>query len=162
MDSLILGLFVAVAVWFALRQARARRAKRAPAAAPPAGAQRTMPRIGTPGTVTKDQLRQLRETSFEPSPHWSREEAQLILDAVSYLRAAIATATGDRDPPIDIQNKVLALVLGEEALRNRVLDWSRNLTQQDRNDVQAAVPRDAHFTRVQAFVRELWDEDAKT
>jgi hypothetical protein len=162
MDSLILGLVVAFAVWFALRRARARRAQRqATSTPPPTGGQKTMPRIGTPGTVTKEQLRALRETDFEPSPHWSREEAQLILDAVAYLRGAIAITTGDRDPPIEIQNKVLSLILGEEELRTYMLDWSRNLTREERNDIQAAIPRDEQFERVQAYVRELWEDEAK-
>jgi hypothetical protein len=162
MDSLIFALLIAVAAWIMFQRAKKTRAQRAQAARsaaqPAAGGPRTMPRIGTPGTVTREQLQSLKENDFEPSREWSREEAQLILDAVAYLRAAIALTTGDRDAPIEVQNKVLALMLGEAELRDHMLDWSRNLTADERASVEAAIPRDAHFARVQAFVRELWDE----
>jgi hypothetical protein len=165
MDSLILAAAVAFAVWFALRRARAvraRRAQQASAAAAPADGQKAMPRIGTPGTVTRDQMKALRECNFEPSPQWSREEAQLILDAVAYLRGVIAITTGDRDAPLEVQNKILAMLLGEGELRERVIDWSRNLTREDRADIEAAIPRDALFDQVQGIVRQLWEDDART
>jgi hypothetical protein len=160
MDSLIFALFIAAAAWIMFQRAKKTRARRAQEGATQAaaGGPRTMPRIGTPGTVTKEQVQALRANDFQPSNQWSREEAQLVLDAVAYLRAVIAITTGDRDAPIEVQNKVLALVLGEEKLRLHVLDWSRNLTDGERASIESAIPRDVLFERVQDFVRELWQE----
>jgi hypothetical protein len=167
MDNIFLAVLIAVAGWFALRWGRTARARRATRAGPPPvaepdGSRPTMPRIGTPRTITRDQMRDLRKCDFEPSPQWSREEAQLILDAVAYLRCAIVITTGDREAPLEVQNKLLALILGEGELRDRVLDWSRNLTHEERRNMEAAVPRDAHFERVQSVVRKLWDDGART
>lgn len=110
-----------------------------------------MPRIGKPGTITPAQLQRLQAFHFEPSLEWSREEADLILDAVVYLRAAIEAVTNDRQPPEALQNEVLTFILSDEALRLHVLQWGNERRKAPVNR-REALPRDAHFARVAAFI----------
>jgi hypothetical protein len=104
----------------------------------------TMPRTGTPGTVTAEQLQQLQALNFEPARHWSREEAQLILDAVAYLREVIREVRGQGEAPVDLQNRLLLLILGDAELREAVKAWSA--------DPYSTLRRDAHFDRVASLI----------
>lgn len=119
--------------------------------------QATMPRLGTPGSITRDQIRQLKENNFEPSRLWSREEAQLILDSVSYLRAAIYMITKDTDPPLEVQNKLLKFMLADDDLRTDVYDWSVNRTRDDSGKDLPELPRDALFAKVEAEILRQWE-----
>ncbi len=167
MDSLLIAFAIGLVIWLMMRrivQQRARQrmaAQQARAEAPgeAEAAQRSMPRIGAPGTVSRAQMAELRGHHIEPSRQWSREEAQLILDAVSYLHAVIEDETGDADPPIEIQSKVLAFILTEEALREAVLDWSLNRTHDD-DETPGSLPRDETYARIAEFVTELWEAEA--
>ena len=124
MSSVVLGILVAVLAWLFMRTRRLRALQRQQAQNPaPAENPATMPRVGTPGSVTKDQLRRLKEFHFDPSRHWSREEADLILDSVVYLRAAIAQVTETADAPEEFQNKILAFILTDERLREYITSW---------------------------------------
>lgn len=111
-----------------------------------------MPRIGIQGSVTKEQLRRLKELHFEPSRHWSKEEADLILDSVLYLRAAVFQVTGDRDAPEDFQNEVLAFILTDESLRDYIISWGRNRRSKRYSDEPGELVRNEHFERVAAFI----------
>ncbi len=169
LDSLLVAFAIGLVVWLMMRRIvhqRARQRMAARQAGPEASGgasseQRTMPRMGAPGTVTRAQIAELRARHFEPSRHWSREEAQLILDAVSYLRAVILQETGDADPPIEIQNKVLGFILTDDALRGAVLDWSLNRTREEEAGTPDGPPRDEIYERVAAFVTELWQAEAE-
>ena len=168
MDSLLVAFAVGLVIWLMMRRIVQQRARQRMAVRPggagvsgkaPAG-RRTMQRIGTPGTVTRAQMAELRAHHFEPSRHWSREEAQLILDTVSYLRAVIAEEIGDDDPPIEIQNEVLGFILTDDALREAVLDWSLNRARADEDAAEEDPPRDETYARVAEYVAELWEAEA--
>jgi hypothetical protein len=135
-ESIVIALLVAAIVWVLLRQARAR------SAAARAAAQPAMPRVGEPGTVSREQLERLKSLGFEPSALWSREEAQLILDAVAYLREVIRAVRGPAEPPVELQNRLLVFILGDAELRERVGAWAG----------QGPVPRDPHFERVARMI----------
>ena len=118
----------------------------------------SMPRLGNPGTITREQMRLLKENHFQPSRLWSREEAQLVLDAVIYLRAVIHETTGDEDPPMEIQNELLKLILTDEHLRDYVLEWGLNRTHDDMEADWPTLNRDAAFAAVEKAVMELWED----
>ncbi|MEX2453110.1 MAG: hypothetical protein WD470_00310 [Rhodospirillaceae bacterium] len=119
--------------------------------------QASMPRLGTPGSITRDQIRLLKENNFEPSRLWSREEAQLILDSVTYLRAAIYTITQETDPPLEVQNKLLRFILATDELRSDVYDWSVNRTRDDSGKALPDLPRDELFAKVEAEILRQWE-----
>jgi len=153
MSSVVIGILVAVFVWLFMRVRRARALQRHQAKNPaPAENPATMPRIGIPGSVTKDQLRRLRELHFGPSRHWSREEADLILDSVVYLRAAILQVTGGSDTSEDLQNKILAFILTDEQLRGYIISWGQNRRNKGNFDEPGELVRNEHFERVAAFI----------
>lgn len=137
MDSLLIALLVAAVVWLLGRAIRGRIVKTRAAAQP------AMPRIGEPGTVSDEQLERLKALSFETSRHWSREEADLILDAVAYLRAVIAALRGPGEAPLELQNRLLAFILTDAELRKRVGGWGKE---------PSAIVRDAQFNRIAALI----------
>ena len=161
MDSLVLAVAVAVVVWLFLRRARMTRARRnTQLHAVAEGGQeqpKSMPRFGKPGSVTRQQLAALKKFDFEPSRHWSMDEAQLILDTVIYLRTAIGDVTGQANPPLDIQNKVLGFILTDEELRDYVLDWSRNLTREEEGAPVTFEDTPEH-RRIIEFIDGLWED----
>jgi hypothetical protein len=136
-DSLLIALLVAAVVWVLVRQARAR------AAAARAAARPTMPRFGVPGSVTREQRERLEKLGFDASGQWSREEAQLILDAVAYLREVIRAVRGPGEAPVELQNRLLVFILGDPELRERVRAWAGD----------GPPPRDPHFDRVARIIR---------
>ena len=153
MSSVVLGILVAVLAWLFMRTRRLRALQRQQAQNPaPAEKPATMPRVGTPGSVTKDQLRRLKEFHFEPSRHWSREEADLILDSVVYLRAAIAQVTGTADAPEEFQNKILAFILTDERLREYITSWGQNRRNKGNLEEPGELVRNEHFERLAAFI----------
>ncbi len=144
MESLILAILAGVAMWFAIQRGRkmkARRAARAnPEAQPNLG---EIPRAGTPGTITREQIKQLKANNFEPNDDWSREEAALVLDSLAYARAVLAEVTGRRDHDIEVQNRVYAFVLRDDDIREYV-----------RTERPAEpLTHDDFFKQVAAFVR---------
>ena len=118
----------------------------------------SMPRLGSPGTITREQMRELRKNHFEPSRLWSREEAQLILDAVAYLRTVIYIATREIDPPVDIQNHLLKLILSDDDAREYVREWGLNRTHADEEAEHPELERNEVFRKVEAAVGELWED----
>ena len=156
-ENLIFSVVIGVTVYLFVRRIRLLKGQRreTPIAAEEAA---NMPRLGNPGTITREQMRSLKENHFQPSRLWSREEAQLILDAVTYLRAVIHETTGDEDPPTEIQNQVLKLILTDEHLRDYVLEWGLNRTHDDMEADWPTLNRDAAFAAVEKAVRELWED----
>jgi len=155
LDNLVFAVAVAAAFWVLLRhiqRVKAARRTAAQAASAAGGPPRTMPRIGTPGTVTAEQIAHLKRNNFEPSTDWSREEATLILTALAYARLALTDVTGRRKHAIEVQNRVLAFLLSDEALRRHMIEWGNaNATARRPEDV-ALVPNE-HLDRVAAFIR---------
>jgi len=126
-NSLTVALALGIAAFIFIRMRRRRRAggKTSAAAARPAAQAPAMPRVGTPGTITFNQIQALKRNSFAPDKSWSKEEAALILDAVTYLRAVCRTVAGDEDgpPPLEVQNALLVVVLTTEDVRDYVRKW---------------------------------------
>ena len=162
-ESLIFAVVIGLTVYLFMRRMRSLKAQKRRQAeiaasgaveeAPPA----TMPRLGAPGTVTKAQLRELKANDFEPSRLWSKEEAQLILDALGYLRAAIHAKTGDKDAPLEVQNRILRFILADDELREYVREWGLNRTRSESAKKFPDLPRDDSFARVEAEIMREWD-----
>ena len=140
MESLIVAIAAAVAMWFAVNRGRRMKARRAARAAETAG---TMPRIGAPGTMTRKQMEALKANNFEPAADWSREEAALMLDGLGYARAVLAATTGRHDHAVEVQNQVFAFVMRDESIREYVRT----------SRPAEPLPRDTTFEQVAAFVR---------
>ena len=168
MDSLLIAVAVGLVVWLLMRRAAYARARRqfaarqgAPAsdgAAQPPGDQKSMPRIGVPGTITRAQMAELRANNFEPMRQWSKEEAQLILDTVVYFRAVILDETGDDDPPLEVQNRLLSFILTDEELRDSVQEWSLNRTREEEEAGRMILPRDETYERIADEIADLWED----
>lgn len=161
----VFALLIGVAVWILMRRRGSgggsgylsrlvmggkRRDAPSPAAPeePPAG-QPSMPRLGEPGTITLKQIERLRENGFQPVPAWSREEADLVLDAVDYLRAVCAEAvSAEHQPPVDVQNHLLVFILTDEDLRNYVRRWGERRREAGIEGEAAEVKRNGQFDRL--------------
>lgn len=160
LNNLLFALAVAAVAWFLMRhaqRAKARRAARkAAAAAAPAKNPGTMPRLGTPGTITRAQISHLRKNDFDLSTDLSAEEATLVLYALAYARLALIATTGRRKHSIEAQNEVLAFLLRDDALRGYMLDWGRASADAGHSDNVAIEPNE-HLKRVVAFIRALPD-----
>jgi hypothetical protein len=100
----------------------------APAKAARDAAERSMPRSGKPGSMTRNQKRALWRSNFQPDMQWSSEEAALILDAVRYLNGVCRDVadTDDGPPPLEIQNNLLRLILTQQDLRDYVRKWGED------------------------------------
>jgi hypothetical protein len=166
MENILLAVVIGFAVWLFMRRTRMMRANKQRMAqpAPDAGAgaapqPKSMPRFGIAGSITRQQITLLKQNDFEPHRQWSKEEAQLVIDSVTYLRAAIRVVTGEAGAPIEIQNNVLGFILGDDALRDSVLDWGLNRTHEEEDageDVE--LPDDETFERIAEYIRQLWDD----
>ena len=162
MNSLLVGIFVALAVWIfiKLRQGNSALFKslRPPPVRPlsqPPPEKREMPRIGVPRTISDEQFKALKRNLFEPSKDWSFEEAALILDAVTYLRAVCAEVAGEREPPLEIQNELLAFILHDQDLRNYVLKWGKDRREAGIQNRAPKLKRNDQFRRVSRAATKL-------
>lgn len=162
-ESLIFALVIALTVYLFMRRMRMMKQQKkmqaeeeARGGEPPEDPG-SMPRLGTPGTITRDQIRQLKDNDFTPERQWSKEEAQLILDTVTYLRAVIYEATGEANAPIDVQNEILKFILTDEALREYVYEWGLNRTRDDQAAPQPVLERDEHYAKIEAAILERWE-----
>ena len=166
MENILLAAVIGLAVWLFMRNARAMRERRRRLGQPPPGAgagdapqPKSMPRFGVPRTITREQMARLKENEFEPHRQWSKDEAQLILDSVTYLRAAIRMVTGESGAPIEIQNNILGFILGDEELRDDILDWGLNRTQEEEDaGEEVELPPDETFEHVANHIRKLWED----
>lgn len=126
--------------------------------AKPETQRREMPRIGEPGTITFNQMRALQRNDFKPDKGWSREEADLILDAVKYLRA-VCRDVGEEDdgpPPLEVQNALLRFVLTEQDIRDHVRKWGDERRQaglDNFSDDEPVLARNNQYARVAAEAR---------
>jgi len=162
-ESLIFALVIGLTVYMFMRrlrsikrdkQIRAEKIEQPETPADPG----SMPRIGSPGTITRDQIKLLKEYDFEPSRIWSKEEAQLILDTVNYLRSVIYNCTQEKDPPIEVQNNILKFILTDEGLRDYVYQWGMNRTRDDETKTTTELPRDEYYKRIEVAVMEQWED----
>ncbi len=167
MDSLLVAVAVGLVVWLLMRRAAYARARRQMAArqsangsTPAENPQNTMPRLGMPGTITRAQMNALRANDVETMRQWSKEEAQLILDTIDYFRAVILEETGDDDPPLEVQNRLLGFILTDEELRDSILEWSLNRTREEEEADRIVPPRDKTYRRVADEIAELWEAGA--
>ena len=164
MESIILAVCVALFVWLFMRRQRMKKEQairnlQETQTNGPDQEPKSMPRIGNAGSITKDQLKALKDNDFEPSRIWSKEEAQLILDSLDYLRAVIAQETGEKKPPMDVQNQVLGFILSDESLREFLVDRARNLTREEMERGKLAPEQDEHYARVAEFITNLWEDN---
>ena len=162
-ESLIFALVIALTVYLFMRRLRLMKQQKkmqaeeeAHGGEPPEDPS-SMPRLGTPGTITREQMKQLKDNDFTPERQWSTEEAQLILDTVTYLRAVIYEATGEASAPIDVQNEILKFILTDEDLRDYVYEWGLNRTRDDQAAPQPVLDRDDAYAKVEAAVLERWE-----
>ena len=155
-----MAVVVGVTVWLFMRRMRLKRLQQAQAQAQagPAPEPKTMPRLGTPGTITKQQMAQLKKMYFTPDRGWSEEEAALIIDTVMYLRAAIEDTTGETDAPLEIQNQVLGFILTDEELRDYLLSWGQNRARRGETLDKPVLRQNEHYDRVVEFVQSLRDD----
>lgn len=162
MESLIFAAVIGLTVYLFMRRirlmkaAKRRQAEELETGGPPEDPG-SMPRLGAPGTVTREQISWLKDNHFEPSRLWSREEAQLIIDTVTYLRAVIYTATEETDPPIDVQNHLLKFILTDDELREYVYEWGLNRTRDEDAAPQPVLERNEHYEKVEAEVMSQWE-----
>ncbi len=164
MESILLAAVIGLAVWLFMKNARTMRERRRRLGQPPpdtgdAPQLKSMPRFGVPRTITREQMARLKENDFEPHRQWSKDEAQLILDSLTYLRAAIRMVTGESGAPIEIQNNILGFILGDEELRDDILDWGLNRTREEEDaGEEVEMPSDETFERIASYIRELWED----
>jgi hypothetical protein len=162
MNSILVGVFVALAVWIFIKLRKSNsglfKSLRPAAVRPssqPQPEKREMPRIGVPGTITDEQFKALKRNLFEPSKDWSFEEAALILDAATYLRAVCAEVAGKREPPLQIQNELLAFILHDQDLRDYVLKWGKNRREAGIQNRAPKLKRNDQFQRVARAATKL-------
>jgi hypothetical protein len=154
MNSLLLGIFVALAVWIFIKlRQRTGGFRGLPSSPDPSSSQRPekrreIPRIGVPGTITHEQITALKRNLFRPSGDWSFEEAALVLDTVSYLRAVCAAALGKKEPPLQVQNELLAYILEDQDLRDYVRKWGKDRREAGIDDKPPQLKRNDHYERV--------------
>jgi hypothetical protein len=154
MNSLLLGIFVALAVWIFIKlRQRTGGFRGLPSSPDPSSSQRLekwrqIPRIGVPGTITQEQMAALKRNLFQPSGDWSFEEAALILDTVNYLRAVCAKALGKREPPLQVQNALLAYILQDQDLRNYVREWGKDRRKAGIDNKPPQLEHNDHYERV--------------
>lgn len=126
--------------------------------------QREMPRVGEPGTITFNQIKAMQQNNFDPDKSWSREEANLILDAVRYLRA-VCRDVGDSDdgpPPLEIQNAMLRFILTEQDIRDYVRKWGdgrRDEGFDEFSDDEPVLARNNQYSRVEGEAKRYLVKD---
>jgi hypothetical protein len=162
MESLIFAAVIGLTVYLFMRRMKIMKAKKRRQAEQAASGESpedtgSMPRLGNPGTITREQIKLLKENDFEPSRLWSAEEAKLILDSVIYQRAVIYMTTGEADPPIDVQNQLMKLILGTDEIRDYVYEWGLNRTRDEDSAPQPVLERNEVFARIEAEVLALWE-----
>lgn len=156
-ETLVLVFAFAWGAWILYRIHQRRRSQGNPADAiverPAERKPREMPRVGEPGTLTFNQIQELRRNSFTPDKNWSREEAALILDAVKYLRCVCRDVAGDEDgpPPLEIQNELLRFILTEQDIREYIRKWGEQRREEGHgnyDDDEPDLPRNNQYDRV--------------
>ena len=114
-----------------------------------------MPRIGTPGTITDEQINALKDNSFGPTKEWSFEEAALILDSVTYLRGVCKGVLGNEQPPLELQNELLAFILEDQDLHDYVRRWGEDRRKAGVNGKVTKLKHNNQFKRVAKKATDL-------
>lgn len=164
MNSILLGILVAVAVWLFMKHRQGSGANlfgglfsssrsQVQRKSPPKP--REMPRIGKPGTITDEQINDLKGNLFQPTKEWSFEEAALILDAVTYLRGVCKQVSGNEQPPLELQNELLAFILEDQGLRDYVRRWGEDRGKTGINGKTLKLKHNNQFKRVEKKATEL-------
>ena len=163
-ESLIIAFAFAWGMWILLRIHRSRGARRSMFADKPATTAkdvdadaRAMPRLGKPGTMTPNQARMLRFNNFVPDRKWSFEEAALILDTLTYLRAVCRDMAGEEDEPAprEVQNALLRLILTDQDLRDYVRRWGERRREEGAGeDEMPTLTPNRQFERIAAKAHE--------
>ena len=164
MDSILLGILVALVVWIFMRRRQANgeglfgrlfAGSRSKVGAKCHPKQGEMPRIGTPGTIKDEQINALKSNFFEPSKEWSFEEAALILDGVTYLRGVCKEVLGKEHPPIEVQNGLLAFILVNQDLRDYVRKWGEDFRKAGVKGEATRLKQNKQFKRVAKKANDL-------
>jgi hypothetical protein len=143
---------------FRPRKGRPRRSffRRGPPTNDPTNARGTMPRIGVPHTVTIAQLDQLEQFSFPRERSWSREEADLIIDTVVYLRGVCAEEIDDPEPELRVQNELLHTILGDQDLRDYVRAWGEKRREEGQQGTDPRpMSRNNQYDRVARAIHQM-------
>jgi hypothetical protein len=148
MNGIIIGIVVAFIVWLSIRGGRRMKEKKARFKSE--AEKKVIPRIGTAGTITEEQAEELRKNNFEPLKDWSFEEAALMLDTTTYLRAVFSEAADLKAPLVEMQNELLVFILNDEQLRDYVRRWGEERRNRESNGEVAELPHDAEFERIAA------------
>lgn len=164
MESILLGIVVAVAVWLFMKHRQGNGASlfgglfsgsRSQVQHKPPPKQREMPRIGKPGTITDEQINALKDNLFEPTKEWSFEEAALILDTVTYLRSVCKKVLGNEQPPLELQNALLAFILEDQDLRDYVRRWGEDRRKTGISGKTVKLKHNNQFKRVEKKATDL-------
>ena len=170
MDSVILGIFVALAVWIFMKRRRSGKGRggifsrlfggsshvQPPPEIPPE--KRQIPRVGKAGTITKGQIKALKKNCFETTKEWSFEEAALVLDSVTYLRAVCTQIGGKKLPSLELQNELLVFILKDKDLHDYVRNWGNNWRKTGNKDEIPGLKHNSQFKKVAEKVTKLINE----
>jgi hypothetical protein len=164
MESIILGIIVALGVWIFMKRREVKSGSLfgglfsgSHLQVQPKQPQRKreMPRIGTPGTITDEQINELKHTLFEPSKDWSFEEAALILDSVTYLRGVCREVLGKEQPRLELQNELLAFILQNQDLRDYVRKWGEDRRRAGIKGTASRLKHNNQFKRIAKMATDL-------
>ena len=160
MDQTLFYAICAAGVAFLMFRPRKGRPRRSLFRRPPSNEavdpQSSMPRMGVPHTVTIDQLNQLAQFSFPRERSWSREEADLILDSVVYLRGVCAETMDDPEPELRIQNELLKTILTDQDLRDYVRSWGERRRAEGKQGTDPRpMTRNNQYERLERALRQL-------
>ena len=155
MNSIIVALFVGLATWIFIKAAQKARQRRVVPDNSSVVKQKNMPSIGTPGTITEEQIFLLKKNFFPPAKDWSFEEAALILDATTYLRAVCADVMGAKDQPLKLHNELLNFILADQGLREHVLKWGKDRRQAGLTDEKVVLKKNQQFDQVAEAARNF-------
>lgn len=166
MESIILGIIVALAVWIFMKRREGNSGSlfgglftglRSQGQPKPTAKRREMPRIGRPGTITDDQINALKRNLFEPSKEWSFEEAALVLDTVTYLRWVCREVLGKEQPPVKLQNELFVFILANQDLRDYIRKWGEDRRRAGIGWKAARLKQNNQFKRIAKKATELAD-----
>lgn len=155
MNSIILALLVGLATWIFIKAAQRARQRRVVPDNSSVVKQKSMPRIGTPETITEEQISLLKKNFFPPAKDWSFEEAALILDATTYLRAVCADVMGSKDQPLVLQNELINFMLADQGLREYVLKWGKDRREAGVANGKVVLKHNQQFDQVAEAARKF-------
>tara|TARA_B100000676_G_scaffold312928_1_gene389917 strand:+ start:28575 stop:29087 length:513 start_codon:yes stop_codon:yes gene_type:complete len=167
LETAIIAFGFGWGAWILYRIHQRRSSKEDPSAAiikKPADEQAEMPRVGTPASITFNQIKALQANNFTPDKNWSQEEAALILDAVKYLRAVCRSISSEDDgePPLEIQNALLKFILTKQDIRDYVRKWGEDRRAQglgEYADDEPLLQENGQYERVKTEAQKYFTEN---